>query len=71
MLMLGWVCWRNNDGERERGSKKEGVRVNQNEGLKKVKSYICMRPTTTIIMKTISGSRVKFARLIPIRKLKD
>lgn len=45
MLMLGWVCWRDYDGERERerGSKEEGVRV---KDLKKVKSYICMRPTT-------------------------
>jgi hypothetical protein len=46
MLMVGWVCWRNYDGERERGSKEEGVRVDQDECLKKVKSYICMRPTT-------------------------
>lgn len=55
----------------ERGSKEEEVRVNQDAGLKKVESYICMRQRQTIIMKTISGSRVKFARLIPIRKLKE
>ncbi len=58
-------------GKGKGGPKEEGVRVNQDDGLKKVKSYICMRQRQTIIMKTISGSRVKFARLIPTRKLKE